>query len=107
MNMEEIFTEIDRLFTAGEGAKVEEYILDNLSKAAQEGDESAMIQLLNELIGHYRETGEFDKMKTFAQKLLDILEGSSLKGSQAHATSLLNVANAYRAAGMLKESNKL
>ena len=107
MNMEEIFTEIDRLFTAGEGAKVEEYILDNLAKAAQEGDESAMIQLLNELIGHYRETGEFDKMKTFAQKLLDILEGSSLKGSQAHATSLLNVANAYRAAGMLKESNKL
>ncbi|MBQ6574786.1 MAG: DUF4125 family protein, partial [Lachnospiraceae bacterium] len=102
-----VFAEIDRLYGANEVELVEEYILDKLSVAAREGDEYAMIQLLNELIGHYRETSEFDKMRTFADKLIDILEGSSLKGSQAHATSLLNVANAYRAAGLLKESNAL
>ncbi|MCR5831895.1 MAG: DUF4125 family protein [Lachnospiraceae bacterium] len=107
MNMDEVFAEIDRLYTANESAKAEEYILDKVSEAAQTGDENAMIQLLNELIGHYRETSEFDKMKLFAEKLLAILEGSDLKGSQAHATSLLNVANAYRAAGLLKESNAL
>ncbi len=107
MNMEEIFTEIDRLFSEGENAKAEEFILEKLSEAARMSDENAMVQLLNELIGHYRETGEFDKMKTFAQKLLDILDAGSLKGSMAHATSLLNVANAYRAAGMLRESNRL
>ena len=107
MNIDEIFAEIDRLYTANEGAKVEEYILEKLSEAAKLGDEGVMIQLLNELIGHYRETSEFDKMKTFAEKLLNILEGSSVKGTMAHATSLLNVANAYRAAGMLRESNAL
>ena len=107
MNTDEIFAEIDRLYENGEGGRVEEFILDNLSEAARLGDENAMIQLLNELIGHYRETGEFDKMKTFAEKLLGILDASSLKGSMAHATSLLNVANAYRAAGMLRESNIL
>ncbi|MBR4574935.1 MAG: DUF4125 family protein [Lachnospiraceae bacterium] len=107
MKTEEVFAEIDRLYGANEVELVEEYILDKLSVAAREGDEYAMIQLLNELIGHYRETSEFDKMRTFADKLMDILEGSSLKGSQAHATSLLNVANAYRAAGLLKESNAL
>ena len=107
MNIEEIFAEIDRLYSQNEGGKVEEYILEKLSEAAKLSDESVMIQLLNELIGHYRETGEFDKLKVFSQKLLDILEGSSIKGSQAHATSLLNVANAYRAAGLLKESNRL
>ena len=107
MNMDEVFAEIDRLYTANEGAKVEEYIMEKLGEAAKSGDENAMIQLLNELIGHYRETSEFDKMKTFAEKLLAILEGSSLKGSMAHATSLLNVANAYRAAGLLRESNVL
>ena len=107
MNIDEIFAEIDRLYSANEGEKVEEFILRKLSEAADGGDENAMIQLLNELIGHYRETGDFDRMKTFAQKLLDILEGSPLKGSMAHATSLLNVANAYRAAGMLRESNAL
>ena len=105
MNIDEIFAEIDRLYTANEGEKVEEYILEKLSEAAKLGDEGVMIQLLNELIGHYRETSEFDKMKTFAEKLLNILEGSSIKGTMAHATSLLNIANAYRAAGMLKESN--
>ncbi|MBQ8007257.1 MAG: tetratricopeptide repeat protein, partial [Lachnospiraceae bacterium] len=107
MNIDEIFAEIDRLYTANQGEKVEEYILEKIGEAAKAGDESIMIQLLNELIGHYRETSEFDKLRTFAQKLLDILEGSSLKGSMAHATSLLNVANAYRAAGMLRESNTL
>ncbi len=107
MNTEEIFAEIDRLYSENEGAKVEEYILGKLSEAAKLSDENAMIQLLNELIGHYRETGEFDKMNTFAEKLLAILDDSSQKGSMAHATSLLNVANAYRAAHMLKESNKL
>ncbi len=107
MNIEEIFAEIDRLYSNNEGEKVESYILDKLSEAAKSGDENVMIQLLNELIGHYRETSEFDKMTTFASKLLDILEGSSLKSSMAHATSLLNVANAYRAAGMLRESGAL
>lgn len=107
MNIDEIFTEIDRLYTANQGEKVEEYILEKIGEAAKAGDESIMIQLLNELIGHYRETSEFDKLRTFAQKLLDILDRSPLKGSMAHATSLLNVANAYRAAGMLRESNAL
>ena len=107
MNIDEIFAEIDRLYTANQGEKVEEYILGKIAEAAEAGNENIMIQLLNELIGHYRETSEFDKLRTFADKLLGILEGSSLKGSMAHATSLLNVANAYRAAGMLRESNAL
>ncbi len=107
MNIDEVFSEIDRLFMAGESEKAEEYILEKLSEATQADDENAMIQLLNELIGYYRETGKFDRMTTFAGKLLGILDASSLNGSMAHATSLLNVANAYRAAGMLKESNTL
>ncbi len=107
MNTEEIFAEIDRLYSENQIAKVEEYIIEKLGEAAKSGEENVMIQLLNELIGHYRETSEFDKLDTFAQKLLDILDNSSIKGSLAHATSLLNVANAYRAAGRLKESNKL
>lgn len=107
MNADEIFAEIDRLYSVNENKKVEEYIIEKLGEAARAGEENIMIQLLNELIGHYRETSEFTKLDTFAQKLLDILDGSSLKGSMAHATSLLNVANAYRAEGRLKESNKL
>ena len=107
MNTEEIFSEIDRLYSENNIAKVEEYIIEKLGEAAKAGEENVMIQLLNELIGHYRETSEFDKLDTFAGKLLDILDSSSIKGSLAHATSLLNVANAYRAAGRLKESNKL
>ena len=87
MNIDEIFAEIDRLYTANQGEKVEEYILGKIAEAAEAGNENIMIQLLNELIGHYRETSEFDKLRTFADKLLGILEGSSLKGSMAHAVS--------------------
>ena len=107
MNIDEIFAEIDRLFNDNRGDAVETFILEKLGEATQAGDENIIIQLLNELIGYYRETSEYDKMCTFAAKLLEILDGSSIKGSMAHATSLLNVANAYRAAGMLKESSAL
>ena len=52
MNIDEIFAEIDRLYTANQGEKVEEYILEKIGEAAKAGNESIMIQLLNELIGH-------------------------------------------------------
>lgn len=107
MNTDEIFAEIDRLYSEHRIEEAEQYMLDRLGEATKLEDENAMIQLLNELIGHYRETGEFDKLIPFAGKLLAILDNSSLKGSMAHATSLLNIANAYRACGMLRESNAL
>ena len=107
MNTDEIFAEIDKMYNEHRIEEVEEYMLDKLGEATKLEDENAMIQILNELIGHYRETGEFEKLVPFAGKLLAILDGSSLKGSMAHATSLLNIANAYRACGMLRESNAL
>ena len=107
MNTDEIFAEIDRLYSEHRIEEAEQFMLDRLGEATRAEDENTMIQLLNELIGHYRETGEFDKLVPFAGKLLGILENSSLKGSMAHATSLLNIANAYRACGMLRESNAL
>lgn len=107
MNTDEIFAEIDKMYNEHRIEEVEEYMLDKLGEATKLEDENTMIQILNELIGHYRETGEFEKLVPFAGKLLAILDGSSLKGSMAHATSLLNIANAYRACGMLRESNAL
>ena len=107
MNTDEIFAEIDKMYNEHRIEEVEEYMLGKLGEATKLEDENTMIQLLNELIGHYRETGEFEKLVPFAGKLLAILDGSSLKGSMAHATSLLNIANAYRACGMLRESNAL
>ncbi|MCR5300862.1 MAG: DUF4125 family protein [Lachnospiraceae bacterium] len=107
MNIDAIYAEIDRLYTAGDNEGCEKYILENIEEAARNKEENIMIQLLNELIGHYRETGDFENLKLFSGKLLDILDNSSVKGSMAHATSLLNIANAYRAAGLLKESNRL
>lgn len=107
MNIEEIYGEIDRLYTLNDGQAVEILLLSKIEEAIGLNEMHICIQLLNELIGHYRETGEFDKCTKFCEKLMSILETSDLKGSMAHATSLLNIANAYRAVGLLKESNSL
>ena len=72
MKTEEVFAEIDRLYAANEAELVEGYILDKLSVSAKEGDENAMIQLLNELIGHYRETGRWENAFEIADKSIAV-----------------------------------
>ena len=70
MNTDEIFAEIDKMYNEHRIEEVEEYMLDKLGEATKLEDENAMIQILNELIGHYRETGEFES--------LSLLRGNSL-----------------------------
>ena len=79
-------------------------MLGRIQEATAEQDTSSLITLINELIGHYREMGEFDKSISCCRQVLELMGQAGLKGSVAYATTLLNVANACRAAGLLRES---
>ena len=61
---------------------------------------------LNELIGYHRDLSEHDKSLKYSEKALSLIDELQLTGTISHATTLLNVANAYRAAGLHKESLK-
>ncbi len=104
MNIEQILTRLDELFAQHRVDQVEDFLLKRIDEAAAEGDSASMITLLNEIIGHYREMGEFDKAIACCRQVLLLMGEAGLEGTVAYATTLLNVANACRAAGLLKES---
>ena len=104
MIIEDVLAQLDELFAQHKVDRVEDFLLRRIDEAAAEGDTASLITLLNEIIGHYRETGETEKSISCCRQVLILMEGAGLKGSVAYATTLLNVANACRAAGLLRES---
>ncbi len=104
MNIELVLKQLDSLFAEHKISHVEDFLKGKMEEAAEEGDRGAVITLMNELIGHFRETGEFDKAIEYCEQVLVLMQKMGLEGSVAYATTLLNVANAYRAAGLLRES---
>lgn len=104
MNIELILQQLDTLFAEHKVYQVEDFLKNKIYEAAEEGDRNSVITLMNELIGHFRETGEFDKAIEYCEQVIVLMKKMGLEGSVAYATTLLNVANAYRAAGLLRES---
>ncbi len=104
MNIEQVLGQLDELFTNHQISQVEPFLAEKIEQAAQEGDKGAVITLMNEMIGHFRETGEFEKSVAYCQQVLLLMQKMGLEGTVSYATTLLNVANAYRAAGLLRES---
>lgn len=104
MDINQVLQQLDELFARHQIGQVEPFLLEKIEEAKLLGDSSALITLLNELIGHYRETGESEKSIICCKQVLELMDQLELKGSVAYATTLLNVANACRAAGLLRES---
>ena len=107
MGIDEIRELIDRLYEQGQAAKAEEVLISTAGAAAEEGDDYLLLQILNELIGHYRETGEWDKAFEIADRSVMVAGYVFPKESVPYATTLLNVASMYRAAGKLAESRRV
>ena len=70
----------------------------------KEGDVGAAITIINELIGFYRDSSQYDKAEAYCEKLLPFMERAGLKDTVHYGTSCLNIANAYRAAGKWEQS---
>lgn len=104
MKIELVLQQLDALFAAHQTNKIESFLTGKIEEAAEEGDKNAVITLMNEIIGHFREMGEADKAIAYCRQVLLLMEKMGLEGTVAYATTLLNVANAYRAAGLLRES---
>ena len=107
MGIDEIREIIDSLYSQGRSAEAEEVLISTAGSAMEEGDDYLLLQILNELIGHYRETGEWDKAFEIAGRSVMVAGNVFPKESVPYATTLLNVASMYRAAGRLAESRRI
>ena len=104
MDIQAVLQGLDTLYERRESDRVEDYLSKNLEKALKEGDTGSAISLVNELIGFYRETSQYQKAEKYCEKLLPFMEKAGLKDTIHYGTSCLNIANAYRASGRLEES---
>lgn len=102
MNIEEILAQLDSL----DHTQVEKYLIEQMRIAQEQNNNRAKITLLNEMIGFCRDSCQFSKCRIYSNELLTILEDEGLEGTQAYATSLLNIANGDRAAGDYEESEE-
>ncbi|MCM1496008.1 MAG: DUF4125 family protein [Bacteroides sp.] len=104
MNVDKFFSGLDDLFSKGDMEAVEPYFQEQQRQAEQEGDLGAQITILNERMGFYRETSQYENAKQCIQQVMELIEQAGLTDSLPHATTLLNSANALRAAGELEQA---
>lgn len=105
MDINRVLSEYDAIESTHDFNRIETFLVEKIEEAKAEGDNGALITLLNEQIGFYREISEYQKSITSCRDLLLVMDEQGIKGTVPYATSILNIANACRAAGLLKESN--
>lgn len=104
MDVKEIMEQVHSLLQKNQVAEAEECMVTAITRAGQQQNPGAMLQLMNELLGFYRETGQTAKSYQVASQALQLAENMKLQDTVPYATTLQNVANAYRAGGRLQDS---
>lgn len=104
MDIQSVLNQVDSLFEENRGKDAERLMQDAVVQAMQEQDDNSLLQLLNELVGYYREAGQAENSFRMAEQAIAQAKRMGLEGTVPFATTLLNAANAYRAGGRLQES---
>lgn len=104
MKIEEVLKRLDYLFETNRMDEVEDFLSGKLEEAMEEEDTSSVITIVNEMIGFFRDTGQDEKSIAYSRQILSLMEKLGMEGTVPYATTLLNAANAYRAAGLLEDS---
>ena len=97
----------DAMFGKNSLAEIEEYLVENIAQAKEKGEIGIVFTLLNEIIGFCRDTTQKEKGLNYCDELKELLAKMQLEGSVEYATSLQNIANAYREFGLHNEALKL
>lgn len=104
ITIEEIFAKLDHLFETNAIDQVEPFLMSCLSQAQEEREFGIYISVGNELIGFYRSISQFEKAFAISEDVLLLLEELQLDETEHFATTLLNAATAYRAAGRYEDA---
>ena len=99
MNVDNFFKTLDSYFANQEIDKVDPFLVSSLAQAKEEEDYGAYISICNEMIGFYRSISAFEKAYVAAEDVLLLMEELQMENTEHFATTLLNAATAYRAAG--------
>lgn len=104
MNINSFIEDLDKLYNEKRLNDVELFLNKSLAQAVEEKDNSSQFTILNEMMGFFRDTSQYDKSIKACGQCIDLMKHMGIEGTVDYATSLQNIANAYRAAGLLQQS---
>lgn len=104
MEVEGILHHLDTLFAEQKLTEVEPYLTTQLEETYLQQDYGTCITIMNELIGFLRDTSQYEKSLEYCTQVLRLMQELGYEGTLPYATTVLNAANALRAAGHHKES---
>jgi len=94
-----IIDKLDEYMSHRDYAGAERHLRYWLTEAEQGRDLRGKLFICNELVGHYRKTGQKENAFRFAEDALHLLSELNYKGSATSGTTLVNAATAYNAFG--------
>ena len=92
-----IMEKVDEYMSRRDYAGVERHLLYWLEEAKLGHDRRGELMIRNELIGHYRKTGERDKAFLHAEAAQALLDALGFEGTITAGTTCVNAATAYQA----------
>lgn len=104
MDINTFLNNLDKLYEEKRIKDVEPFFNESFSRAVEEKDFSSQFTILNEMMGFFRDTSQYEKSIKACHQCIDLMKKMGIEGTVDYATSLQNIANAHRAAGLLKES---
>lgn len=106
MDTEAILAEYDSMYGSCSMEQIYEYLEGKLTQAFSGQEWSVALTLLNEMMGLCRETSKSAEGLKYCELTLKLLDKMGLNDTVDYATSLLNVANAFRAFGEYERSQQ-
>jgi len=104
MDIRQVLEVYDSMFGKSSLGQIDAFLEKKIEEAVGEGDVSAIITLVNEMIGFCRDTDKREKGISYCGQLIMLMRDLEMEGTVPYATSALNIANAYRAFGLLEEA---
>jgi len=104
MDINQVTKELDELFAQQKIEEIPQYLESHIAQAISENAQDVLLTLYNEIIGFYRETGQYTLSIENCHKAIALMDEMGIQDTIPYATTLLNAANAHRAAGLLQES---
>ena len=88
MDIQSVLLQYDKMFGNTPLEQIEEFLYNKITEAISLGDDSAIITLLNEMLGLCRDTSQKEKALAYAAQLKVLLDKMGLEGTESYATSM-------------------
>lgn len=104
MDVNNFLNALDKLYEERKLKEVEPLFNKSIEQAVAENDLATQFTILNEMMGFFRDTSQYEKSISACNRCLLLMKDMGIEGTVDYATSLQNIANAHRAAGMLDKA---